>query len=184
MQYTDYRSIIWIFWVERTSLQSQNETLRIWGVFCRAKVYYPFSVQKTLKRNSLVVSHEQSKMVIQSQIWTVTWLDFWSGATLNIRTFESYRMTQHSRNQVTWSSRYERGDCTRIAHWGMRIYVPHRRGCQFHRMNVVAGKWNMCESCWALRRRQKSDRMQHHLSHPPPVVQPSKPNNINKSLDN
>ena len=43
-----------------------------------------------------------------SHIVTVTWLDFYSGATLLLRTFESYRMTQHSRNRVTWLSRYER----------------------------------------------------------------------------
>ena len=37
----------------------------------------------------------------------VTWLHFYHSATLLIRTFESYWMIWHSRNGVTWRSRYE-----------------------------------------------------------------------------
>ena len=44
-----------------------------------------------------------------SRIWTVMWLNFYSGATLIIQTFEWHRMTQHSKNRVTWPSRYKRG---------------------------------------------------------------------------
>ena len=49
-----------------------------------------------------------------SHISPVTWLDFYSGVTLLIRTFEWYRMTQHSRNRVTWPGRYERTYCISI----------------------------------------------------------------------
>ena len=47
-----------------------------------------------------------------SHTLTVTWIDFSCSATMIIRTFKSYRMTPHSRNQVTWLSRYEILDCT------------------------------------------------------------------------
>ena len=40
-----------------------------------------------------------------THILTVTWLDYYISATVIIRTFESYRMTQHSWNRVTWLSK-------------------------------------------------------------------------------
>ena len=43
--------------------------------------------------------------------WHSRWLDFYSGATRIIRTFEAYRMTQDSSNRVTWPSSYERFYC-------------------------------------------------------------------------
>ena len=46
-----------------------------------------------------------------SHIYPITWLDFYTGATLLNRTFEWCRMTQHSSNRVTWSGRYERTYC-------------------------------------------------------------------------
>ena len=61
---------------------------------------------------SIFVHHEK-KLRLGTQysrtfhISTVTWFDFCSGAILLIRTFESPRMTQHSRNRVTWLPRSE-----------------------------------------------------------------------------
>ena len=56
-------------------------------------------------RPLLIGSGEHSRTWLVS---TVTWLGFYSGATLRIRIFESSRMTQHSRNRVTsLSERHE-----------------------------------------------------------------------------
>ena len=41
-----------------------------------------------------------------TQIIPVTWLDVYSGAALIIRIPESYRITQASRNRVTWPEHY------------------------------------------------------------------------------
>ena len=58
------------------------------------------------------LKHYVSKIyTVASHISTVTWLDVYSGATLIIRTFESYRMTQRIKDWVTWRSRYERFYC-------------------------------------------------------------------------
>ena len=42
-----------------------------------------------------------------SHVLTVTWLDFYSGATLTKSDLESYRVTRRSRYRVTWLSTYE-----------------------------------------------------------------------------
>ena len=52
-------------------------------------------------------------------ILTVTWLDFCNGATLLIRTFESYGMTRYSRNRVKWLSTHERFYCTFRWNWNL-----------------------------------------------------------------
>ena len=57
-------------------------------------------------------SHAKTIYSRFSHISPVTWLDFYSGATLLIRTFEWYRMIQHSWNRVTWPGRYERFYCS------------------------------------------------------------------------
>ena len=65
---------------------------------------------------SLLCKFKKKNNSRTSHILTVTWLDFYSGATLLIWTFESYRMTQHSRNRVTRLPRYERFYCILLWH--------------------------------------------------------------------
>ena len=81
-----------------------------------------------------------------SHISPVTWFDFYSGVTVVIRTFESYKMRNHSRNGLLIELR-DRGEAPVILLWFKtakpaisenRVRSLYCRGCKIFRLTLTA----------------------------------------------